>query len=388
MRFGTQAKLQLAVLVCAGGVLAPPVRAADPPPPPPSAPTTGRFQDASIEDYRNHLVALAGLTQVCAKGRDVKSCDPLLVGLDDRVPLGSHGERRLVRYGWLRVLFSKAEESDVAQQAPTSGKQPETSEEKARPKPRTTSQLLADAVTRLQSDLAQAGGPLAVQPSHAKERATMKDVLAGREFRSLKRPDTRDSVLERVNRWLNKLFEGMDKLSSHSRWIGRALIWGFLMAVGVGLAWWLLQMERRWRIRLLPENEGPAPDAASARDWQLWMADAREAAAHGLWREAIHFLYWAVISRLESKRLWPADRARTPREYLALVAHDDSRKTGLSSLTLTFERTWYGGREAQEADFRRAEELAQNLISGSGSPEAITRSRLQPSPESGGNTAL
>lgn len=365
MSAGAKFIVQAALLVCAGGVLAPHTHAAPAPAPLPT--TMGRFQDASIEDYRKHLMTLAGVTQVCAKGRDVKSCDPLLVGLDDRVPLGAHGERRLVRYGWLRVLFSKAEESDEAQQAPTAGKQPETSEENARPKPRTTSQLLQDAVARLQSDLAQAGGPQTAQPDHAKVRATMKEVLAGREFRSLKRPDASDSILERINRWLNKLFEGMDKLSSHSRWIGRALIWGFFLAVGVGLAWWLLQNERRWRIRLLPENNGPAPDAASARDWQLWMADAREAAAHGLWREAIHFLYWAVISRLESKRLWPADRARTPREYLALVAPDDQRKPGLASLTLTFERTWYGGREAQEADYRSTEEHAAELI-GSGMP--------------------
>jgi hypothetical protein len=384
--------LQLAALACAGGVLAAPLlaaplRAAVPPPPPPTQ-TNGRFQDASIEDYRQHLVTLAGLTQACAKGRDVKSCDPLLVGLDDRVPLGAHGERRLVRYGWLRVLFSKAEESDVARQAPSTGKQPETSSEQVRPQPRTTSQLLQDAVARLQSDLAQAGGPPAAQPDHARERATMKEVLAGREFRSLKRPGASDSIWERINRWLNKLFEGMDKLSAHSRWIGRALIWGFLLAVGVALAWWLIQSERRWRIRLLPESDGPAPDAASARDWQLWMADARDAAAHGLWREAIHFLYWAVISRLESKRLWPADRARTPREYLALVAPDDPRKPGLSSLTLMFERIWYGGREAREADYRRAEELAQDLIAGTGSTDSKVREELLAAPESRGSTAL
>jgi hypothetical protein len=342
-----------------------------------------------MEDYRNHLVALAGLTQVCAKGRDVKSCDPLLVGVDDRVPLGAHGERRLVRYGWLRVLFSKAEESDEARQAPSAGKQPETSAEKARPQPRSTSQLLQDAVARLQSDLAQAGGPPTAQTDHAKERATMKEVLAGREFRGLKRPKEGDSIWERINRWLNKLFEGMDKLSSHSRWIGRALIWGFLLAVGVALGWWLIQSERRWRIRLLPETDGPAPDAASARDWQLWMADARDAAGRGLWREAIHFLYWAVISRLESKRLWPADRARTPREYLALVAPEDSRKPGLTSLTLMFERTWYGGRDAYEADYRRAEDLAQDLIAGTGSTESRTHTGLQATPESasGGNAA-
>jgi hypothetical protein len=70
----------------------------------------------------------------------------------------------------------------------------------------------------------------------------------------------------------------------------------------------------------------PCPGAASAREWQLWLEDARKAAAAGQWREAIHFVYWAAISRLESRRLWPADRARTPREYLALVAPEDPRR--------------------------------------------------------------
>jgi hypothetical protein len=350
-------------------------------------PTTGRFQDASLEDYRKHLVALAGLTQACAKARDVKTCDPLLVGLDDRVPLGGHGERRLVRYGWLRVLFSRAEESDEAQQAPKSGKPAESSDAVVQPKPRTTSELLQDAVTRLHADLAQAGERPAQEPDHTRERATMQEVLAEREFRGLKQPDARDSLLERANRWLNNLFEGVDKLRTHSRWIGRSLIWSFLLGVGVGLAWSLLQLERRWRIRLLPENDGPAPDAASARDWQLWMADAREAAGRGQWRQAIHFLYWAVISRLEAKRLWPADRARTPREYLALVAPDDARKPGMASLTLTFERSWYGGRETHEADYRRAEELAGELIAGWGSAEEA-RSRFEtPAQSAAGGSA-
>jgi len=377
LRAATQAKLGgMAAVVCAVAFLAPPAHALAAAPPAPT--TTGRWQDASVDDYRKHLMTLAGLTQACAGARDVKACDPLLVGLDDRVPLGAHGEKRLVRYGWLRVLFSHAEESDDAQNAPRTSKPVETNDENVRPKPRTTSQLLQDAVQRLQADLVQAGNP-ATQPDHAKVRATMQDVLAGREFRGLKQPDAGDSFLERVNRWLNRLFEGVDKLKSHSAWIGRALIWGFLLVVGVGIAWSLLQMERRWRIRLLPENDGPAPDAASARDWQLWMADARDAAAQGLWREGIHFLYWAVISRLESKRLWPADRARTPREYLALVAADDGRKPSLTSLTSSLERVWYGGREANETDYRDAEELAGNLIAGTASTDAAGRSEVQAS---------
>jgi hypothetical protein len=104
----------------------------------------------------------------------------------------------------------------------------------------------------------------------------------------------------------------------------------------------------------------------SARDWQLWLADARKAAAGGQWREAIHFLYWAAIARLESRRLWPADRARTPREYLTLVSPEDPRQSGLALLTRSFEHTWYGGREASESDYRHAEALAARLISTAG----------------------
>src|SRR6185437_16386462 len=132
----------------------------------------------------------------------------------------------------------------------------------------------------------------------------------------------------------------------------------------VALLYALLRIERRWRIRLSEESDRPAPGAASARDWQLWLDDARKAAASGLWREAIHFMYWAAISRLESRRLWPADRARTPREYLALVAHEDPRKPRLGALTREFEWTWYGGRPADEPDYRRAEELAMALVEG------------------------
>jgi hypothetical protein len=123
-------------------------------------------------------------------------------------------------------------------------------------------------------------------------------------------------------------------------------------------------LESRWRVRLVPDDAGPATNAASARDWQLWLEDARRAAGAGLWREAIHYVYWASISRLESKRLWPADRARTPREYLALVAPDDPRRARLAQLTGSFELTWYGGRTAGERDYRRAEELAKGLIAG------------------------
>jgi hypothetical protein len=328
----------------------------------------GRWQDASLDDFRKHLIGLEGLTQSCAKARDLKTCDPTLVGADDRVALhaGPNAERRMVRYGWLRILFSRAEEPDKAQQAPDARMPAVPAKDTVRPAPPTTSQLLLDAQARLARDLAQANGSATASAPHAHERDTMEQVLAGREFRNLHRASESDTALEKFGNWLNRLFSNIDKMRTRSAWVGRALVWGFLLAVAIGLAWGLMQMERRWRVRLVPLSDGPAAEAASARDWQLWLADARKAAAAGQWREAIHFVYWASISRLESRRLWPADRARTPREYLALVAPEDPRQPGLASLTRSFERTWYGGREAGEIDYRTAEALAADLISGGG----------------------
>jgi hypothetical protein len=206
----------------------------------------------------------------------------------------------------------------------------------------------------------------------------MKQVLAGPDFRNLEQPTVRDSILEKIGNWLNRFFESAASLKTRSAWVGRVLVWGFTLAVCIALVWGLLQLERRWRIRLTPETERPGDGAASARDWQLWLEDARKAADAGQWREAIHFVYWASISRLESKRLWPADRARTPREYLALVAADDSRKTGLAQLTGSFERTWYGGRPASETDYEKAERLSSTLISsGAANVSAVQEDRAR-----------
>jgi len=338
-------------------------RAISPIPNPSAVRSAGRWRDASIDDYRTHLGELVVLVQACAKARDLKNCDPLLVGPDDRVPFGANQERRLVRYGWLRVLFSRAEEPDAAPE-PNQVAKKGASPAIPQPAAPSTSKLLLDAEKRLASDLQQAGAAAPTAHDHAGERAAMAQVLAGRDFGDLQQPSVMDSALEKVNNWLNHLLEKVTRWRARSAWIGRLLVWGFILAVCVGLVWAVLQIERRWRVRLVPEQRAPAPKAPSARNWQLWLEDARKAAAAGQWREAIHFVYWAAIARLEARRLWPADRARTPREYLALVSADDARRAGLAALTSSFERTWYGGRVATQSDYRRAEGIATALIEG------------------------
>jgi len=79
-----------------------------------SAQPTGSGSEATLAEYRQHLVELNGVVAACAKARDTKSCDPALVRQDDHVPLSNapNAERRLVRYNWLRVLFLKAQLKD------------------------------------------------------------------------------------------------------------------------------------------------------------------------------------------------------------------------------------------------------------------------------------
>lgn len=340
-----------------------------------------REQNVTIDEYRAHLIALSAIVDACAKARDAKSCDPGLVGSNDLLPLGNGAQaaRRPIRYTWLRLLLLKAQKPDEKVEQPKVTPQGTQQAEKkipvqqypgaeeiipAPPKP-TTSQLLEAAKARLATDLAQIDGKQVTPDPHAGERAGLKKILSGREFANLEDPATKNSFKEKLGNWINRFFGFLSTATEGAAWIGLAFRVGVIVLVSVGLVLGLLQLERRWRVRLTPELSGiPAPGAASARDWQLWLNDARSSASAGEWRVAIHFAYWAAISRLESKRLWPADRARTPREYLALVGAEDARKPGLASLTGSFERTWYGGRAASETDYRAAEELAERLIAG------------------------
>ena len=193
-------------------------------------------------------------------------------------------------------------------------------------------------------------------------RQNLDRIVAGREYKTtVVGPSIRDRILEKLARWINQAISKVVQAGFKSEWVGRVAEIGFVVVLCIALVWFLIRLERQGRLGPALIRPGSGTGAASARDWQLWLQDARQAAAAGAWRDAIHLLYWASISRLESGGLWPADRARTPREYLALVSRESVHRSDLSTLTRSFERTWYAGRAAAEADFRQAEQIAGRL---------------------------
>jgi len=324
------------------------------------------WRNVSLAEYQQHLEQLDGVVAGCQQQRTLKSpppannnaCDPARIGPDDRVSGAVPGDSqpREVRYDWLRSVLARAANKPVPQQPGAirlgSG---------AKAAPPALDPLLAEARTRLQNDEKQAASPASTEPDYAAQRQTLNGILSQRAYQSASEVSNTERFREWLYNQLDKFLASLVRFGARSPWIGWTLLGLLFLGIGAGLVWAFVRIERNARVRLIPDDMAPAPGAPSAREWQSWLADAQGMAAKGEWRDAIHLVYWSAIARLESGRLWPADRARTPREYLGMVPAADARKPTLAALTKSFERTWYGGRAAEPGDFQSAMELAASL---------------------------
>jgi len=326
------------------------------------------WRTVSLEEYRQHLEQLEGVVSGCQAQQKLKgapaasdnACDPERVGPDERVSGTIPGDTqpREVRYDWLRAVLARTgHKSAPAQPGPAL---PQRGAGGKADLPTVDAQL-DEALTRLRNDAQQAAGPVEAGSSYAAEKQALTGILSQKAYQGV----TEVSAAERFREWLNaqlgRFFLSLVRFGARSRWIGWTLLGLLLVGIGVALVWIFVRIEHSSRVKLIPDEIAAGGGAPSERDWKLWLKDAQAMAAKAQWRDGIHLLYWAAISRLESRRLWPADRARTPREYVGLMSGGDSRKPALTSLTRSFERTWYGGREAGSGEFQSAMELASSL---------------------------
>jgi hypothetical protein len=183
-------------------------------------------------------------------------------------------------------------------------------------------------------------------------RRTLDGILESGDYPQAKAPTLLERIWGDFVRWLvNSLVKAMPSGSSPS---AIYLLELTVIAIPCGLLiWWFIRRLQVQRLGLSGDNV-PHPSAPSAQGWQEWLEEGQSLGREGRWREAVHRVYWAAISCLESRRLWPADRTRTPREYLGLLNGNPETRADLSSLTRSFEHTWYGGLQASEKDFADA----------------------------------
>lgn len=291
--------------------------------------------------YQLHLQQLAAIVQACAAQMSPTTCDPAQVGPDNEVALAEG--TRLVHYGWLRQTLQEAVKSSSAP-----GKQADAAR----------AQLAAASARFAQDSAGQVSGPVAA----TQVRAKLSSILAEHRFQRIRQDP---SLLQRAYAAiLNWLYERLSKVAAYggrNPWIAHVLEFAAIIVPCVLIAWWVL-------VRLRKQAAAPraaqavAPTAPSAREWQRWLEDAESFARENQWREAVHHVYWAAISRLESHGLWPADRARTPREYLALLRSNHTLEPDLRGLTRSFELIWYGNRPAAEEQYRDARTHMERLV--------------------------
>jgi hypothetical protein len=185
------------------------------------------------------------------------------------------------------------------------------------------------------------------------QQNALNAILARREFNDVHGPTWMDRlrrwIFEKVSQILGRLF----RFSAIPN-VGRYFVYALIAAAGLGLLYLVYRSIFR-----NPEFEEVVPRdlPVSAKEWTIWLAEARAAAGRGDWRDAIHLAYWSGISFLEREGFWKPDRARTPREYLRLMTGQSEQRDTLASLTRIFELAWYAKREVSERTF--SETLAE-----------------------------
>lgn len=211
--------------------------------------------------------------------------------------------------------------------------------------------------TRLESLRRELDGFDGAPRNFSSRRAQLNSILARPEFHDVHGPTWSDRLkrwmLERLFRFLSKLFR-----SSAIPTVGRYFVYGLIALAALGL---LYVVYRSIFGDQQLEEVVPRDLPISAKEWTIWLTEARAAAAKGDWHEAVHLAYWAGISFLERQGMWKPDRARTPREYLRLISPQAEQWETLTALTQIFELTWYAKRPAGESTFSRTLEQLEKL---------------------------
>jgi Domain of unknown function (DUF4129) len=304
---------------------------------------TSTPQQISLNQYAQELDRLRMVAEACAQELSDRTaaagrCDPALVGPDVAVSI-TNG-KRAVSFVWLRDALRLAASAGTA---------------KNQHAEKDAAAGLSDARSRLAGMTQEMASPAAsvfVPGNVSNIRRKLDGILESGDYPPPETPSWLQRVWGDFVHWLLNLF--MKAIPTGSSPSAIYLLELTVMAIPCGLLiWWFIRRLQMQRLDLAGDS-APHASAPSSRGWQEWLEQAQTLGREGRWREAIHHVYWAAISCLESRRLWPADRTRTPREYLGLLSENPATRAELSSLTRSFEHTWYGGRQASEKDFAEA----------------------------------
>jgi hypothetical protein len=188
-------------------------------------------------------------------------------------------------------------------------------------------------------------------------RSELKSILSRPEFQDVRGPTWLDRLKQRLLVSTLHLLERLFRTFAIPE-ISKYFIYGLMGVAVLALAYFAY---RNIWLGSKVQSVVPQDLPVSAKEWALWLAEARAAAGKGEWRDAIHLAYWAGISFLERQGHWKPDRARTPREYLRLLSGASEHRDTLTGLTRIFELAWYAKRGANEKTFAQTLQALEKL---------------------------
>jgi hypothetical protein len=203
-------------------------------------------------------------------------------------------------------------------------------------------------------------------PEDSLARDKAKQILSRHEFAGVGTSDPREMLRRKINEWILRLFKWLFGGLGRHPIATETFFW--LIVAGV-VAWLSMMLFRYWMRAARIESIEKIATVAFHRPWQEWIRAAREAAARGDFREAVHSTYWAGVSRLETIGALVPDPARTPRESLRVLADPVAegihatvqQRESLAALTRCLELVWYGHRAAGANDFQDCLRQAEGL---------------------------
>ena len=284
-----------------------------------------RASTVSIGEYRQQLQQYSDrLEQIKTHPEQAQT---LAAEIPDRVSVKADSSEYSLSYEWLKSGLNQLNQSNA--------------------------DARSAALTRLQQRLKnldeEAQGYEKQQKELQESSSKIHQILARHEFRKSHAPGFLEIWWQKVRRWLSDFF---DRHPIYGRKGNDILHIAVYVAVAVAFVMFLVWIKRRLVRSQEESGREIVPFAPSAKAWRAWLAEARDSAEHGGWRDAIHLAYWAGISFLEEQGAWRPDRARTPREYLRMLGSRKPQYPMLSALTRKFEVTWYGNHDANAADFQ------------------------------------
>lgn len=303
-----------------------------------AVPARGATASSTPAQLRSHLEKLKTLVAACEQKPTAAMCNEADVGPDDMVALPDGA--RLVRYDWLRATLLAAGKAK---------------------KPLPDLGAANERLNRELKELTDSGQPEVPKAELSSDRKKLNAILTDGDFP----PPRNESVWARMWYafliWLNAMLDQVGGNGTHTNWAAITLTAAAILAACGGLVWWFRRVTRSHYV--LPDammRRGVHEDRLA--DWREWLSEAQALAAEGRWQESIHRLYWAAVAQLEQQGMWRHDAARTPREYLRLLAAESSMRGDLARLTRSLEVFWYAGRQARQEDYDEARAVLDRLV--------------------------